>query len=376
MKILALSPDSIEAGSGIASVVLFQRGMMRRMGLEIEVVSRKNDVIHHSIRKKPGILGTIPYWHRSIKRASKRTKEFDLIWLHSPLLLDVEKLRDWSKIVISFHSTYLGEYLALKKHRLIKTLPYYWLVTKLESRFLKSLTKLGHNVDIAFVAVSFNVRSELRLNGLDASIQVIPNGLIRANLPTKCEAREELRKKYSVNVTDNKTVLLFVGRLTEVKQPLLLINLIKNILGRDDSVILLMCGSGNLRNELQSSINYSNIHLLGKIPRSSIWNFYCAADAYISLSCYEGNPVSVLEAASAGLPLVLSDIPAHRWLFESSFGKGILINSKNPSANEVMRFLDKIRKGHRWIPYKDQHTWRRNCEQYVEVMERLMQHMS
>jgi len=371
VKILALSPDSIEAGSGIASAVLFQSGMMKRMGLEIEVVSRKNDVTHHSIRKKPGILGTIPYWHRSVKRASRRTREFDLIWLHSPLLLDLEHLKDWSKIVISFHSTYLGQYLALKNHRLIKTLPYYWLVTKLEGRFLKSLSKLGNIADIAYVAVSSNVRNELRSNGLDAGIQVIPNGLVRADLPAKHEARERIRKKHLVDVTDQKTVLLFVGRLTEVKQPLLLINLVKKILDRDDSIILMLCGSGNLRNELQSSIDCSNIHILGKIPRSFIWNFYCAADSYISLSCYEGNPVSVLEAASAGLPLVLSDIPAHRWLLESSLGKGILISSKNPSPNEVMRFLDKIRKGHRWISYEERHSWRRNCEQYVEVMERL-----
>lgn len=38
------------------------------------------------------------------------------------------------------------------------------------------------------------------------------------------------------------------------------------------------------------------------------------ADAFVSASRFEGMPISVLEAMGAGVPLVLSDIPAHREL--------------------------------------------------------------
>ncbi len=46
------------------------------------------------------------------------------------------------------------------------------------------------------------------------------------------------------------------------------------------------------------------------------WGMLGCAAALISASRYEGNPNVVLEAAAAGCPLILSDIAAHRELFD------------------------------------------------------------
>lgn len=46
--------------------------------------------------------------------------------------------------------------------------------------------------------------------------------------------------------------------------------------------------------------------------RPDIWPFYAAADALLSTSLFEGFGNVVAEAESAGLPVVASDIPAHR----------------------------------------------------------------
>jgi len=46
------------------------------------------------------------------------------------------------------------------------------------------------------------------------------------------------------------------------------------------------------------------------------WGMLGGATALISSSRYEGNPNAVLEAAAAGCPLILSDIAAHRELFD------------------------------------------------------------
>lgn len=46
------------------------------------------------------------------------------------------------------------------------------------------------------------------------------------------------------------------------------------------------------------------------------WGLLGCAAALISVSRYEGNPNAVLEAAAAGCPLILSDIAAHREVFD------------------------------------------------------------
>lgn len=59
-------------------------------------------------------------------------------------------------------------------------------------------------------------------------------------------------------------------------------------------------------------------------------------DAYCSASVSEGLPLSVLEAYRAGLPVILSDIDAHREIVEIA-GVGSLFNSNEPST-----FVDRV----------------------------------
>ena len=49
---------------------------------------------------------------------------------------------------------------------------------------------------------------------------------------------------------------------------------------------------------------------------SQLAQWMARADACVSVSHFEGHPNVVMEAAAAGCPLVLSDIAAHRELFD------------------------------------------------------------
>jgi glycosyltransferase involved in cell wall biosynthesis len=53
----------------------------------------------------------------------------------------------------------------------------------------------------------------------------------------------------------------------------------------------------------------------GLVPRKELTQLYCGAAAFISLSAFEGFNLSAAEAATLGVPLLLSDIPVHRELF-------------------------------------------------------------
>lgn len=54
-----------------------------------------------------------------------------------------------------------------------------------------------------------------------------------------------------------------------------------------------------------------------------------SADIFVSASAYEGFGISAVEALSAGLPVILSDIPPYRSL-TAALGQGLLVNFEQP----------------------------------------------
>lgn len=260
--------------------------------------------------------------------------------MHSPLLISIKKLRYVKKVMVSFHTTYYGFYRAYKAHGISNLLPYYYPATKLEHHFLK---QLSHNKNVIITAVSPSVAEELSRNGLALSPHVIPNGLEMPYYRTldKHHAQAVLQQKYSLKLSEKDRLLLYVGRITEQKQPFLLVDLFKRISSIDSNIHLVIVGSGNLLKKLRKkAILLPNLHILGRISRERLTTLLSVSDAFVSLSCYEGLPLAVLEAASFNLPLILSDIPAHRWIINSGIAYGALLNSSDPNLAEILSFIE------------------------------------
>ena len=55
----------------------------------------------------------------------------------------------------------------------------------------------------------------------------------------------------------------------------------------------------------------SNLTVTGVIPLEDVHQYYMAADVFVLPAMQENHPVCVLEAAGAGLPIVLRDIPQY-----------------------------------------------------------------
>jgi 1,2-diacylglycerol-3-alpha-glucose alpha-1,2-galactosyltransferase len=62
-----------------------------------------------------------------------------------------------------------------------------------------------------------------------------------------------------------------------------------------------------------------NVLFTGPLPRESVFEYYAAADLFTSLSYQETFGLAILEAAAAGLPLVLRDLPLYRFIFDESY---------------------------------------------------------
>ena len=120
-------------------------------------------------------------------------------------------------------------------------------------------------------------------------------------------ARLEARK--ALGLDGEGRVLVQVSALTGPKGVL---ELAQAFLNLDDHVRaearLIFVGDGNRRASLESLAAQSSgaIHVLGQTPPESVRQVLWAADGFVLNTFFDRNPISVLEAAAAGLPLVMS----------------------------------------------------------------------
>ena len=96
------------------------------------------------------------------------------------------------------------------------------------------------------------------------------------------------------------------------------VDAVARVLQRDEHTTAFFLGTGPRRHALQAAfapwIDARRMVFAGY--QEQPWSWFKAADVFVSVSHYEGMPNSVLEAAACRVPLVLSDIPEHRALFD------------------------------------------------------------
>lgn len=112
----------------------------------------------------------------------------------------------------------------------------------------------------------------------------------------------------------NHELIVFAGRYIPLKNLTNLITALDAVLRQRPRAVALLFGNGPQREELQSLQQATG---LGNRLRvldftKELWSWLHAARLFISVSHYEGNPNTVLEAIACCCPVVVSDIPAHR----------------------------------------------------------------
>lgn len=107
--------------------------------------------------------------------------------------------------------------------------------------------------------------------------------------------------------------ILCAGRFIEQKNWSATIDFLAQVLSRVDASVCI-CGRGpqdaSIRGQITRLGLAERILIVGF--RDDIWQLMKAADVFVSLSRFEGQPNVVLEAAACDCALVVSDIPEHR----------------------------------------------------------------
>lgn len=136
---------------------------------------------------------------------------------------------------------------------------------------------------------------------------VIPNG-IDTEAFHRPECRAPWRRAHGFR--DDDLLILSVARLEPQKDPLALIRAFSIALGHDPRARLLLAGDGSLRDPARAEAAAlglaERVHFLGVQP--DVAELLSAADLFALSSTYEGNPMAVMEAMAAGLPVVATSV--------------------------------------------------------------------
>lgn len=285
-------------------------------GLLKEKLRARNIKVHEiaSLKRDLSLLDDVKaFW--ALKKLIKKEK-YDIVHCHSAkagfLGRWAAKKAGVKKIYYTVHSW--GFYNKEEYGLMEKT---FIILEKLASR---------HTTKIVCVA------EKVKIDGLKNKIAkpekflVIPNG-IEFNIENK---REEIRAGYNIEPTD--VVFGMTARLAYPKDPILFLQIAKEVLKEARNVKFVLVGTGPLMEKCLEFVKENKLEnfvlLLGEKTPLEARELFFAFDVFVLLSKFEGLPITILEAMFAGLSVIASNVGGISEMIEQTKG-GLLVDNKN-----------------------------------------------
>ena len=128
---------------------------------------------------------------------------------------------------------------------------------------------------------------------------------------------DRTRARTAIGISANP-LILWVGRLTTNKDPLTVLDgLDLAVPSLPDARVVMVFGDDTLITAVDERVRASavlrdRVTLAGQVGRDEVPNYYSAADIFVSGSHAEGSGYALIEAMSAGVVPVVTDIPSFR----------------------------------------------------------------
>jgi glycosyltransferase involved in cell wall biosynthesis len=161
--------------------------------------------------------------------------------------------------------------------------------------------------------------------------------------PCSPDVRATLRQE--LKIAPDVPLIVFVGRLDAQKQLPWLIESFAIVSKERPDARLVLVGDGPLSSQLVEMVSSmgldGGVTFTGRLDSEGVLKWLQVSDIFTLVSPAEGLPLVVIEAMSAGLPSVLSDIPAHTQLVDHEI-HGLLAEMGNPEATArgFIRLID------------------------------------
>jgi 1,2-diacylglycerol 3-alpha-glucosyltransferase len=160
------------------------------------------------------------------------------------------------------------------------------------------------------VTPSVAMKAVLRSYHVEKTIRVIPTGVALDDF--HCITENEKRELHELIDTDvnlqNRSVLLYVGRIGAEKNIAFLIDVVGKIAPLIPGVVLLIVGDGPHRAELETVVRERNLaqHVVfaGYVLREKLVDIYARSDVFVFASKTETQGLVIVESLRCGTPVV------------------------------------------------------------------------
>jgi glycosyltransferase involved in cell wall biosynthesis len=147
--------------------------------------------------------------------------------------------------------------------------------------------------------------------GVDAPLHLLPNGITPV-MTAEAAAGQELRRKHGI--PQAAPALLFIGRIVALKKIEDMIAALAMVNDAHPDLHLIIAGAPLAGDDYQSELQgqvvalglAGRVHWVGFLNETEKRAAYAASQAFVHASEGEGMSISILEAMSAGLPVVAS----------------------------------------------------------------------
>lgn len=265
--------------------------------IQFDFISHKHGIFDDEIRKLGGKIYYLDYvtkvgpikYKKELNMFFKKHNEYKILHTHidqtSGIVLDVARKYNFEKLIVHSHSTNNSNNVLVDMYK--KTLQ-------------KKIIKYA-NIRLA----CSDAAGKWLYRGLD--FRVINNGIDIEKFYYKEEFRNEIRNE--LNISKESFVIGHVGRFCQVKNHDMLIDIFYEYNKYNNNSYLLLVGDGPLKEEIEKKCEKLKIKDKVKFLgiRKDVNKIYSAMDVFVFPSFHEGFPVTVVEAACSGVPMLLSD---------------------------------------------------------------------
>lgn len=178
-------------------------------------------------------------------------------------------------------------------------------------KVVQKLTRvLSSRVD-AMIAPSRKIEDVLEKYEVECPVEVIPSGIDTDKFGRYIgtDSRHRIRKQYGLS--DDQTVLLYVGRLAKEKNVEEILSCQKRVSGYGTT--LMIVGDGPYRAEIEEQVKERGLEdsviFTGMIAPDKVAEYYQAGDFFVSASTSETQGLTYVEALAAGIPLLCKEDP-------------------------------------------------------------------
>src|SRR3989344_1054868 len=372
MRILIVTATYSPSINGVALTLELQKKELEKRGHQITVLAPK----HPNQTEEAGII-------RIPSLPNPLTPDYPII-LPIPTIHNLKILAKKYDIVYFHHPLYIGDLaLNLAKYfncpavffyhsRYEKTAQFYipkLLKFLLLPLLIKRSVRILANKSSHLIVETPSIKKLLERQKIKTEITVIRSAGRSMLFNTK--TKSELRKKYGLRKND--LIILCVARLSKEKNLTSLLRIFSQ-LKSNITVTLVLTGDGpekkNLKKLAQNLKIYDQCRFLGSVENELLPEIYSLADIFAYPCKMDTQAIVILEAMSAGLPIIAFNSPGPKDFINNN-QNGYLVNSNNGFSNKLNLLIENenlcLKLGHEALSNSKKYSLRDS----IDSLERL-----